>query len=136
MIGVAAQFGTGQPHADSPETETGDNLGEPPSGRLLSSHRLARTGRGQQGDNLLAGAGRCQFEGFVDMHIVLGHALRVVAEQGSNRQFREAEFPGDAGESMAQRVGCDALNAEACLCATQCLAWFAAPPATPLPPRP
>jgi hypothetical protein len=38
------------------------------------------------------------------MNVALGHTARGVSKQGSDRQFREPQVTGHAGECMAQRV--------------------------------
>lgn len=43
-------------------------------------------------------------QGLVDMNVALRDATCRVAEEGSDRQFREDEIVGNAREGMAQRV--------------------------------
>ena len=50
--------------------------------------------------DLFGGHSEC----LVNMHIALRDATCRVAKQGSDRQFREAEIAGYAGECVAQRV--------------------------------
>ena len=49
----------------------------------------------------------CHPESLVDMDIALGDPPSRVSKQRSDRQFGKSEISGQAGERMAQRVGCD-----------------------------